>query len=925
MIPQTLGPYQIITKIGEGGMGEVYRARDTRLDRDVALKVLPEAFTADPDRLARFEREAKVLASLNHPNIAAIHGLEESEGTRALALELVEGPTLAECIAAGSLSPSGGEGRGEGGLPVDAALAVARQIAEALEAAHEAGIIHRDLKPANIKVREDGTVKVLDFGLAKATQPEASDAGLSVSPTISLTAAATQMGMVIGTAAYMSPEQAKGRTVDRRADIWAFGCVLHEMLTGQPAFGGGDVSDILASVIKLEPDWSALPDRLHPRLRELLERCLTKDVARRFRDIGDLAFELDRVLDDPAGPTPAPADQGAAAIGGATSSSRTFAWAAAGMAGLLAGGLVAWALKPAPPAEAGPVTRFAVPLAEGQVFSNPAAGSVAISPDGGRLVYVADGQLYLRELGEATARPIAGTAEDPARPVFSPDGQWLAYALPRAGFAIRRIPTAGGTPRTISDGLGPTMGLAWSAQEEILLATSQGVFRVAAEGGAPELILEPVENERLTSPSRLPGGDDILLVAVDEDAGLDVWDAGRILVYRDGERIPVWEGGSDPRYLASGHLVFAQDDTLWALPFDPVTLETLGGPVPVVEGVTRSAQGVTDSAHYAVSDGGTLAYAAGMGNEQQSLVWVNRDGGETLLGAEPRGYEYLSISHDGRRVAVDEANSSGDIWVWTFDTESFVRITTPDEEAMLYPVWSSDDERIAFGSRAEHQQDVRWKSSSNTGNIELLGSDLGAGQQGVTPYFIADGDRLLVYREQAHADTADNIRMVSLDGASEPVSLLDSRFDERNAVLSPDGRWMAYESNESGQAEVYVRPFPEVETGQWTISTGGGVKPVWSRDGRELFYIEPAPPPATQRLMVAAVETDAAFANDVPTPLLDWPYDEGNEGRTYDVAPDGTRFLTHKAVEGSDTADTSPRVEVILNWTRELAERVPVP
>ena len=683
-----LGPYDITAKIGEGGMGEVWQARDTKLDRDVALKVLPEAFTSDPHRLARFELEAKVLASLNHPNIGSIYGLEEAEGVRALVLELVEGPTLADRLK-------------QGAIPIDEALPIANQIAEALEAAHEQGVIHRDLKPANIKVKDDGTVKVLDFGLAKAFQPDASDPNMSMSPTISLTAAATQMGMVIGTAAYMSPEQAKGKPIDKWADVWAFGVVLYEMLTGARPFGGDDVSTTLARVIEREPDWAALPDDVPPVLGNFLQRCLQKSPKKRIRDIGDVrlamegAFETTRIA--PAASLAAPA------LRLWQRSTVAAAMAAALIAVGIVVGLAVWsATRPAAPTS--PTTRFPIVLPQGDVFRAGGRHVVALSPDGVHLAYVANAQIYLRPMDQMEATPIRGTEVGGGNfgrsPFFSADGQWLGFW---AENQLKRVSLSGGAPPVTLCAAENPWGASWSADDTILFGQADGIWRVPGTGGTPERIIELGEGEQVQSPQMLPGGPWVLFTLRPD--GASGWNQSQIVAesLETAERRVLIDGGHDGRYVATGHLVYALNGTLLAVPFDPDALRVTPGPVSQVEGVT-DAGAITGAAHFALSDTGTLVYVPGMGRLDQlaggaarSLVWVDREGREEPIATPPVAYQSVRLSPDGTRAIVGVQGENTDVWLSELARGTLSRLT--HDRPGPRPESPVDPERSAGGVR----------------------------------------------------------------------------------------------------------------------------------------------------------------------------------------------------------------------------------
>ena len=678
-IGNCVGPYHVLALIGEGGMGEVYRARDTKLDRDVALKVLPEAFTADPDRLARFEREAKVLASLNHPNIGSIYGLEEAEGVRALVLELVEGPTLADRIK-------------QGPIPLNDALPIAKQIAEALEAAHEQGVIHRDLKPANIKVKDDGTVKVLDFGLAKAFQPDASDLS-AASPTISLTAAATQMGMVIGTAAYMSPEQAKGKVVDKRADVWAFGAVLYEMLVGQKPFTGKDVSDTLAAVLRIDADFDALPDETPPRVRQVLKACLQKEPKDRVRDIGDVSLAMDGTFDTPAVETSSSVKPAQLQVWQRPTPALVVALALLAFGGLAVGTV----MRPVLPSP-GSLARFVVITPpDGPLFRSRNTPEVAISPDGTRIVYgsgtgpAATRQLYLRHVDQLDASPLRGTERGNA-PFFSPDGEWVGFQ--DAANTLKKVSVLGGPAVTICDVDGFSRGMSWAADDTIVFATtsSNGLMRVPAVGGEPEVLttVDPEGAETAHAwPEVLPNGKGVLFTAW---SGSD--DGSRIAVVslETGEITYLVPGGSNPHYSPTGHIVYGVGGTLRAVGFDAERLAlTSNNPVPVVENVNTKPSG---AANFSLAGNGSLVYVAGAGGAgggpQRTLVWVDREGREEPIGLPPNAYAYARLSPDVTRLAVhigDPENT--DVWISELARGTLTRLTT-DPAGDFAPLWTPD-------------------------------------------------------------------------------------------------------------------------------------------------------------------------------------------------------------------------------------------
>ena len=896
-----LGSYEVTAKIGEGGMGEVYQARDTKLDRNVALKVLPEAFTSDPDRLARFQREARVLASLNHPNIGGIHGLEDSSDITALVLELIEGPTLADRIK-------------QGPIPIDDVLPIARQIAEALEAAHDQGVVHRDLKPANIKVREDGTVKVLDFGLAKALQPEAAaDPGLSMSPTMSLTAAATQMGMVIGTAAYMSPEQAKGKVVDKRADVWAFGAVLFEMLTGQRAFPGDDVSDTLATVLKFEPDWDCLPPDTPVGIRRLLRRCLAKDPTRRLREAGSGIVEIDEAEN-----APEPETAARASATGPLSWRRPLPVGTLAVAMAVIGGLVAWSLTPTPPA---PVSRFVASTSpDGPFTAGTPWAELAISPDGRRVVYVSgptsDRRLYVRPLDALDGTPNLGGLISSDNPFFSPDGAWLGFAT-GSDTSWKKVSILGGPPVTLWDSTTPPAGASWGPDDTIIFAQAApgtGLYRGPAGGGEPEMITTPDETRGETNhwwPEILPGGRAVLFTIVqgtrDEDREVAV------LNLETGETTVLVPGGSHPRYAATGHIVYGAEHTLRAVPFDLGRLEVTGDPVPVVEDVVMKSTGAVS---FALSPTGTLVYATGGTDAtglRRLLAMVDRDGTAQPLAAEPQGYEEFSVSPDGTKVAVRVNNlEDDDVWVYHLTRDTLTRLTfDPADE--IFPTWTPDGTRVAFGGAT---LPLSWKAADGTGEVETLAEGTAQYPQAFTP----DGGTL-VFEKRGGGNVVDQVAM-SLDGSGATTPLLETEFSERNGALSPDGRWLAYDSNESGRIDVYVVPFPEVDDGRWQISTDGGRWPVWSPTSNELFYRGPT------GLMAATFDTDPTFTPRGVTQLFEWEW-VGRLNRRMAVMPDGQQFLllqdeSGQGRSGQQDADP-PQVIVVENWFSELERLVPVP
>jgi serine/threonine-protein kinase len=908
----------VVAQIGAGGMGEVYRARDTKLRREVALKILPDSFANDPDRLARFQREAEVLASLNHPNIAVIHGLEESQNTRALVMELVEGEDLAQRIARGA-------------IPLDEALAIAKQIAEALDAAHEHGIVHRDLKPANIKLRDDGTVKVLDFGLAKLG-PSGADArdapGATHSPTLSV--AFTGVGMILGTAAYMSPEQARGKTVDKRADIWAFGCVLFEMLTARRTFDGTDATEMIAAVVRAEPEWSALPAGTPPKLIAVLKRCLQKDPKLRARDIGDLRFELDEVSR-----APAPGDT-SIAIPHVPRWRRAIPYAAAILVTVGLTASVAWLLRPA--AFDRPVARFVINLSENEQFSNTGRHAVAISPDDAHIVYGANGRLNLRRLDQLVATPIRGTEGAPTSPLesgrnpfFSPNGQWIGFWQ---NGQLKKVSVTGGAAVVLCAADNP-WGASWSEDDSIVFGQGpKGIMRVAADGGTPELVVKVESGESAHGPQVLPGGRAILFTL--RSSGAQTWDESRIVIQSltTGERKEVIKGGSDARYLPSGYLVYALESTVLAVPFDVDTLNVTGGAVPVLDRVARAGRIGSGAAHFSVSSRGTLVYIQDLVDEagNRTLTWVDRNGRETAINAPARPYRYPRLSPDDLRIAVDTTDEQQDIWVWNLKGETATRLTI-DPATDSWPVWTPNGQRVIFYSTRAGSRGI------TVGNLYSQASD-GAGAAAAerltdspniqVPNAVSPNGTELVFGEGTQIGGSDLWRL-PLQGEPRARRLVQTEFTERNADISPNGRWLAYQSNDTGQFEIYVRPFPNVNADRQRVSTGGGIAPVFARNGREIFFMTLR----GESLMTAAIlesPGSAAFRTSTPIKLFDTPgYMTPNgvgganrpAGRTYDVSADGRRFLMIKDVSVREGTPAPQSITVVQNWVEELRRRVP--
>jgi Tol biopolymer transport system component len=890
----SLGSYQILDPLGAGGMGEVYRARDTKLKREVALKVLPELFANDAQRMARFEREAQVLASLNHAHIAHIHGLEEANGIRALVMELVEGPTLSARIA-------------QGPIPSEEALPVAKQIAEALEYAHERGIIHRDLKPANIKLTADGQVKLLDFGLAKALEGETGQADISTSPTIS--AAATRAGVLLGTAGYMSPEQAKGKAVDRRADIWAFGCVLYELLAGQPVFDGETITDTLAAVVRAEPDWTRLPQKTPTRARELLRRCLTKDPKQRLQAIGEARIALDATIAN------AP-DEAAAPVGAAQTKPtwrRALPWAVASIAAVLAIAFSALYWRAKQP-ELRQVMQASLLLPEplAGVFSANPGSPIALSRDGSLLAFAGSSagkppQLYLRQLDQQLATPIPGT-EDGVQPFFSPDGQSVGFF---ANSKMRRVSLHGGPAIPLCDAPIPH-GASWASDDTIIYAPNlgSGLMHISSAGGAPQkLTTADVKGKELSHrwPQVLPGNKAVLFTV--QMMTQATYDDARIAVLsmETGKWRTLLDGGSYARYVPSGHIVYARAGALMAVPFDVGRLQVTGLPAPVQEGVITTAA-TSGGAEYDVAESGLLAYVPGSARPpDRSLVWVDRHGVGKELSAPPNIYVTPRISQDGKRLAVQILSSgSQDVWIYDLGRNTLTRFTFGNEGAL--PLWTPDSRRIVYRSRVPNLSFLTKLADGSGAEETLFGRDFD--DPSATPYSVSPDGKILLFGRLSSGG-ALGIYAISLDGSGKVQPFLQATFNQSNAQFSPDGHWVVYTSNESGRDEVYVQPFPG-PGGKWMISTEGGNYPMWARSGREIFFR------SEDKMMSAPAETQPTFKTGTPRML----FRGGNYLGlgNYDVAPDGQHFLM---INEKQAPTSSKELSIILHWTEELKHRVP--
>jgi eukaryotic-like serine/threonine-protein kinase len=897
------GPYEILAPLGAGGMGEVYRARDTRLQRDVAIKSLPADFAADPERLTRFQREARLLASLNHPNIAAIYGLEATGGETWLVLEIVEGESLAEKLAAGP-------------LPVEEALAVCAQIAAGVSAAHEAGVIHRDLKPGNVMIRHDGSVKVLDFGLAKGAERSGAVrvSDLTASPTVSL---GTQAGVILGTAAYMSPEQTRGRVLDKRTDVWSFGCILYECLTGRQVFREETVSDTLASIIRSEPDWNALPAQTPAKIRDLAKRCLQKDPRRRLHDMADARIEIEESLASP---------EGAASTTPARPDSPKRKWAALAGIGLglvvgtLAGVLLSRALMPRPVREHSTAVASVIPLpTDTRLRVSPQRPSMAFSPDGRKLVFRAiqgrHSQLYLREIGQSNATPIPGT-EGAFDPFFSPDGEWLAFFV---GNQLKKVALTGGAPTVLADTPPVSQGASWASDGSILFAPrpNGGLAKLLAGAKTYESFATPdaARGERaLAWPQILPDGKNLLVIV---RAGRDFDDvaASNVTVHslQTGKRRVLVEGAAFARYVEPGYLLFTRGTTLYAAPCDSRRWTLTGPATPLIQNVLTSPY--YGLPYFAASDSGFLAYAVGgmVPDAPNTIVLVDRSGREEPLPLTGQRFVVPRISPDGKRLAItssplDSARAS--VAIYDF-ARGVLSSLTPEPGRHFAPVWSPDGRRLAFSEFQTSDPRMMLKASDGSGELEALSSGkIAAFASSWSP----DG-RSLLYLEGTTGQSAENmdIWLLSLEGKRERRAWLTGPASETGAFFSPDGRAVAYASNESGKNEVYVRPFP-TPGAKIKVSTEGGSEPAWAPSGREIFYR------TGDSLMAAPIQTQPELSVGTARVLMADPYDRWSRedgGRNYDVFPDGDRFLFIRSQPLKEEPITS--LNLVVNWPAELA------
>jgi Tol biopolymer transport system component len=901
MIGETLSHYRVTQKIGAGGMGEVYRATDSKLHREVAIKVLPAALANDPERMARFEREAQVLASLSHPAIAAVYGLEEANGHRALVMELVEGEDLSDRLRRGPMT-------------LDEALPIARQIADALEAAHERGVVHRDLKPANVKVTPDGHVKVLDFGLAKALEAAPGTSGAGEPATMTLSAVQTRAGVVMGTAAYMSPEQASGAVVDKRADVWSFGVVLFEMLTGRRLFEGESASHTLADVIRAEIDWTRLPGTTPRAIRHLLERCLERDPRRRLRDIGEARIEIERQLEQSASAArsvPLPIVRPAGWRQRAP-------WLALGLAaGVLAAGTAAVLLRPVPPRPAH--LRMDVKLSADALWTQ-IGPALDFSPDGSRVVFITGGetrrQLNVRTLDQLDNARIAegsGSENSPYHPFFSRDSTWVGFAT---AAELRKVPVSGGTSLTICK-VNRSRGATWMADNTVVFTPSpdNGLFRVSASGGEPQPLTTLDKSRKEAThrwPQALPGDEAVLFTSHTQSVGN--FDNARIevVVLKTGARTVVYNGGAFARYVPSGHLVYVNKGTIFAVPFDAKTFKVSGTPAPVVQNVTSSpAEG---AAQVAFSPSGLMGYVRGGPLvSQYPIVWVDRDGRTSPLINEPGAYANPRLSPDGRRLSLTVLREGNwDIWVYDLDRQVSTRLTF-DEASDTEQLWSPDGREVMFSSDRHNVPSTLYRKPADGSGEER---EVFKTEVPMWPSSWSPDHQVVAFTSSRPNLDVGLARLDSL----KTEWLLTTPFAESDAAFSPDGRWLAYASTESGDSEVYVRPFPS-GGGRWQISDAGGGYPRWSRDGKELVYR------TNDGIMAASIDViGGGLRTGKPHQLFTGQFRGGSGGISiagnsfadYDMTGDGKRFVMfpRAAATGEERAGI---VTIVSSWFDDLS------
>jgi Tol biopolymer transport system component/predicted Ser/Thr protein kinase len=869
-----LGAYEVVAQIGAGGMGEVYSARDTRLNRDVAIKVLPAHLANKPELRERFEREARTIASLNHPHICTLYDIGHQDGTDFLVMEHLEGETLAQRLL-------------KGPLPLDQVLQYAIEIADALDKAHRKGVTHRDLKPGNIMLTKAGA-KLLDFGLAKLKQEASPAAALSALPTITAKDAITAEGTILGTLQYMAPEQVEGKEADARTDIFAFGAVVYEMATGKRAFEGKTSASVMAKILETDPaPMSSLQPMTPPALDRVVRKCMAKEPDQRWQTASDLCGELKWVAE------------------GSTQSAKPVSTIAdrrgllqrwvliSGLACLIVAaiaGFVGWNLKPAPPR---PVTRTVINLPPGDQLAGLDYPAIALSPNGAQLAYVAtrDGiqQIYLRAMDSLESRSVPGT-EGAVSPFFSPDGQWLGFFADRK---LKKVSVSGGAALTLSD-VGTPRGASWGSHGMIVFSDgSSTVLRQISDGGGAA---HPVTSREVVQrwPEFLPGGNAVLFAE-----GFITNSSVAVQFIATRERQGLVPGGTFPRYAPSGHLVYSQGGNLMAVPFDPRRMKITGAAVPVVEGVESRVSGATQ---YSISATGLLAYIpGGVQGAQRRLVWVSRNGAEQPLAAPVRAYESPRLSPDGRRLAV---SAEGQIWLYDFSREILTRFTF-EGTSNNRPVWTPDGKRIAFYSNKEGLLNIFWQKADGSGGLERLTSS----ENTQVPHSWSPDGQLLAIQNIDPSDVGLDIWIMRLsDRKAQPF--LRTPFRKLTPRFSPDGHWLAYQSDQSGRDEIYVLPYPG-PGGQRQVSTEGGTEPVWNPSGRELFYRN------GDKMMAVAINTQPSFSVGKPQVLFERPYASVLvQVPNYDVSPDGQRFLMIK--ESEQVRHPATQINVVLNWTEEL-------
>ncbi|MGB2888252.1 MAG: protein kinase [Candidatus Acidiferrales bacterium] len=892
MIGKTLGPYSIVEKIGAGGMGEVYRARDTRLDRIVAVKVLPTHLADSAALRERFDREARTIASLNHPHICTLHDIGHQDGIDYLVMEYLEGETLAQRLA-------------KGPLPLEQVLQYAIEIADALDKAHRKGVTHRDLKPGNVMLSKSGS-KLLDFGLAKL-KPEAAPATVPFSQLPTAKDAITAQGTILGTLQYMAPEQLEGKEADARTDIFAFGVVVYEMATGKRAFEGTSQASVISAIMSLDPPpISTLQPMTPPLLDRVVKKCLAKDPEERWQNAHDLMSELKWISESGSqiALTPVAAAKGIRALG-----RRGLILSVGALLLVAVTSLATWKLKPSPSPSPQPVTRTVVTLPPGQQLAGLENGlAVALSPDGTHLAYVAHQggtqQIYLRAMDSLEAKPIPGT-EGAVNPFFSPDGQWVGFF---AGGKLKKLSVNGGAALTLGDAANPR-GASWGSQGMIAFApTNASVLQqVPDAGGTPQPMTRREKGEVSHRwPEFLPGGNAVLFAAGTTNTN---WNNAQFAVESVGttERRDLMQAGMYPRYAPSGHLVYAQGGSLMAVPFDPQRLAVMGTAVPVVEGVLQSP--VSGAAQYSFSATGSLVYVlGGVQSAQSRPVWVRRNGVEQPLAAPAHTYLGPRLSPDGRRVAVGLAEQDNQIWIYDLSRQTLTRWTF-EGNVNNRPVWTPDGKRIAFDSNKEGPQNLFWQPADGSGGLERLTTS----EYVHVPMSWSPDGQLLAFFE-INPTTGFDIWVLRM-GDRKAQPFLRTPFNESAPRFSPDGRWLAYVSNESSHNEIYVRPYPG-PGGKWQISTEGGTEPAWNPNGRELFYR------SSDKMMAVDIATQPSFAAGTPRMLFEGRYEPTPFPiDNYDVSHDGQRFLMLKPSEQAQAAPT--QINVVLNWFEELKRRVP--